>query len=210
MRTGSRLLIVDEQPLFVEGLRYLLARAAPQLECTGVDTPHRALERLVAPDAPTLVIADHALGGTARGLALLERIGVCRPPIARALLSAVDDAALCMQARRAGLDGYLTRRLDAGQWLVALRALLAGDRYYVCAPTSSTTLNDRQLSVLRLASTGLCNRRIAEQLHLSERTVKCHLKESFQRLSSSSRTEAVAKASALGLIPPPDHQAIGA
>jgi DNA-binding NarL/FixJ family response regulator len=62
------------------------------------------------------------------------------------------------------------------------------------------TLNERQVSVLQLASAGLGNRQIARQLHVTERTVKYHLSESFLRLASSCRTEAVAKAAAMGLI----------
>lgn len=207
MQTQARLLVVDDQPLYLEGLRSLLARAAPHLAFTGVRTPGAAMERLGSTDGPLLVIVDQRLAGTALGMALMEQLDNVRLQVMRVLLSGVEDPGLCRQARRAGYRGYLTRRMDAAEWLDALQVILAGGYYFAASAPAPAALNDRQLSVLQLASSGLGNREIAARLHLTERTVKYHLSETFLRLSSSTRTEAVAKAAALGLISLPDHQA---
>ena len=207
MQTQARLLVVDDQPLYLEGLRSLLARAAPHLTCTAVRTPSAAMERIGTMDGPLLVIVDHRLAATAAGSAFMEHLGSGRLQAMRALLSGVEDPGLCRQARRAGYRGYLTRRMDAAEWLDALQVILAGGHYFAATAPAPAALNDRQLSVLQLASVGLGNREIARKLHLTERTVKYHLSETFVRLSSATRTEAVAKAAALGLISLTDHQA---
>lgn len=207
MQTQARLLVVDDQPLYLEGLRALLARAAPHLPFTAVRTPSAAMERLGTMDGPLLVIIDHRLAATALGAAFLEQLCNARPRALRALLSGIEDAGLCRQARRAGYRGYLTRRMDDAEWMDAVQVILAGGYYFAASAPAPAALNDRQLSVLQLASSGLGNREIAARLHLTERTVKYHLSETFVRLSTSSRTEAVAKAAALGLISLPDHQA---
>jgi two-component system competent response regulator ComA len=95
--------------------------------------------------------------------------------------------------------------MDAREWLHAIGTVLEGRRNIPVSPGAPAALSDRQISVLQLAAIGLGNRQIAEKLHLTERTVKYHMTGSFQRLTCASRTEAVARAAALGLITLPVH-----
>jgi DNA-binding NarL/FixJ family response regulator len=206
MQHHATLMVVVDEPLFVDGLKLLLARFAPAIQCIAVPAPAHALEQLQAKATPHLLIADHQLPEGVNGLVWLQHAAVLRPGMRCALMSSAIDPVLALQAQRIGLAGYLSKTMEPQQLLQALNAMLAEQCCFV-EPASmterrpaSTSLNERQISVLQLASVGLGNRQIAARLHLTERTVKYHLRETFLRLSSSCRTEAVAKAAALGLI----------
>jgi DNA-binding NarL/FixJ family response regulator len=193
-------MIVADHPLYIEGFQSLLARHAPAMRCTAARTPTQAMDRLKAADCLDLVIVDYQLAGATNGLSLLQKIGASRPAIARVLMSSADDSTLSLQAQRAGLAGYLSKCMEPAEWVRALEVILGGGRCFAAPVPGVASLNERQVTVLQLASVGLCNRQIASRLHLTERTVKYHFSESFRRLATSSRTEAVAKAAALGLI----------
>jgi DNA-binding NarL/FixJ family response regulator len=200
MRAHANLMIVADHPLYIEGFQSLLARHAPTLRCTAARTAAQAMERLKTADGLDLVIADYQLAGTVNGLSLLHKIGASRPSIARVLISNAEDATLSLQARQAGFAGYLSKCMEPAEWVQALEVILGGGHCFAAPVPGVAALNERQVTVLQLASVGLCNRQIASRLHLTERTVKYHFSESFRRLATSSRTEAVAKAAALGLI----------
>jgi DNA-binding NarL/FixJ family response regulator len=201
MPVHANLMIVADHPLYIEGFQSLLARRAPTLHCTAARTPAQAMDRLDAAGGIDLVIADYQLAGAMNGLSLLQKLGASRPAIARVLMSSRDDSTLSQQAQRAGLAGYLSKCSEPAEWMKALEVILGGGRCFSAPVPGLASLNERQVTVLQLASAGLCNRQIASKLHLTERTVKYHFSESFRRLATSSRTEAVAKAAALGLIP---------
>jgi DNA-binding NarL/FixJ family response regulator len=200
MRVHAHLMIVADHPLYIEGFQSLLARHAPALRCMAARTPAQAMDRLKAADCPDLVVADSQLAGAMNGLSLLQKIGASRPAIARVLMSSAEDSTLSLQARHAGLAGYLSHSMEPAEWIQALEDILRGRQCFAAQAPGIASLNERQVTVLQLASVGLCNRQIASRLHLTERTVKYHFSESFRRLATSSRTEAVAKAAALGLI----------
>jgi DNA-binding NarL/FixJ family response regulator len=193
-------MIVADHPLYIEGFQSLLARHAPAMRCTAARTPAQAIDRLKGFDRLDLVVADYQLAGTMNGLSLLQKIGETQPAIARVLMSSAEDSTLSLQAQRAGLVGYLSKGMEPAEWMQALEDILSGRQCFAAQAADVASLNERQVTVLQLASVGLCNRQIASRLHLTERTVKYHFSESFRRLAASSRTEAVAKAAAMGLI----------
>jgi DNA-binding NarL/FixJ family response regulator len=200
MRVHAHLMIVADHPLYIEGFQSVLARHAPAMRCSAARTPAQAMDRLKAADCPDLVVVDYQLFGAMNGLTLLQKIGASRPGIARVLMSSAEESTLSLQARRASLSGFLSHSMEPVQWVQALEDILRGGQFFAAQAPDVASLNERQVTVLQLASVGLCNRQIASRLHLTERTVKYHFSESFRRLATSSRTEAVAKAAALGLI----------
>jgi two-component system, NarL family, nitrate/nitrite response regulator NarL len=210
MQIHANLLIVADHPLYIEGFQSMLARRAPSLRCTAARTPAQATERLRAANSLALVIADYQLAGPINGLSLLQQIGARRPALPRVLMTNGEDAGLSLQARRAGLAGCVSKSMEPADWVQALEVILSGGYCFAAPAQACSTLNERQITVLQLASVGLGTRQIAHKLHLTERTVKYHLSESFRRLATSTRTEAVAKAAALGLINLSAHQSLSA
>ena len=208
MQRHITLMIVIDEPLYRDGLAALLAGGTHDVRCVAARTPAHALALLRADSTPHWLVAHHELAGGLTKLSWLQQIGVEWPTIQRVLLTAVEDPALAQWCRCNGLAGYFCKTMEPERWLQALDAVRHGGRYFVESGTQNSSgqyratapLNERQITVLQLVSVGYGNRQIAEKLHLTERTVKYHLSETYQRLASSSRTEAVAKAAALGLI----------
>lgn len=197
---SARLLIVDDHPLYGDGLVHLLARGAPQLRCTLARDATQALDLLARGDGIDLVIADQRLPGTLDGLALLEAVGRLRPTAARVLISGQDDPRLPRDARRLGLMGFLPKALDAQVWLDALQSILDGEPWFADTQGAggANALTTRQAAILAQVAHGRANKAIARDLGVSERTVKYHLAEAYARLGVSGRAQAVARAAAMG------------
>jgi len=199
---AARLLLVEDHPLYRDGLLGLLQRRAPQLQCRTAASGAEALRQLQGHADIDLVLADLHLPGELDGLALLARIGEAFPTVARVLVSGSDDPHLPAQARRAGLMGYLPKAMEPALWEQALARLLGGDPWFphegTAAPAPGPT--GRQAVILSRLAAGLSNKAIAGELGITERTVKYHLGEIYGRLGAANRAEAVARASARGWI----------
>ncbi len=202
MLPPARLLIVDDHPLYREGVLALLQRHAPALRCRTADHAHMALAVLAADPDIDLVLADHHLPGPMDGLALLAEVGRRHPTAARVLASGSDDPALPQHARRFALMGYLPKALEPHLWLTALARILDGEPWFPPLPAGEAEagLTERQAWILERVAAGTLGRAIADELGVTERTVKYHLAEVFARLGVATRAEAVARAGARGWI----------
>lgn len=200
MLPTAHVLIVEDHPLYLDGLLSLLQRAAPQLRCRAVGRADAALAHLRARPETDLVLSDHHLPGPMDGLALLAQVGQDHPTAARVLVSGTDDPQLPQHARRAGLMGYLPKAMEPRLWVEALGRILQGDPWFPPAVTEEPGLTPRQALILERLAQGQGSKAIAEELGITERTIKYHVGEVFARLHASSRAEAVARASARGWI----------
>jgi DNA-binding NarL/FixJ family response regulator len=196
----ARLLVVEDHPLYREGLMGLLQRNAPQLQCRAADSADDALRLLHAHDDIDLVLCDLCLPGGMDGLQLLVQVGREFPTAARVLVSGSDDAHLPAQARGAGLMGYLPKALSPSAWMDALGAILAGDGWFPPSAGGEPAPTPRQQAVLQFLAEGLGNKEIARRLDITPRTVKYHLTSIYGALMASNRAEAVARAAKRGWI----------
>lgn len=197
----AEVLIVEDHPLYSDGVVSLLARHAPQVRCQVAADAPSALGALMQNGGVDLVLADHRLPGVMDGLALLEQVVRMYPTAGRVLMSGSDDAQLAARARAIGAMGYLPKSLEPSAWIAALRSVLAGEPWF--PPHSADAaggLTPRQRRILERIACGQTNKLIARELGITERTIKYHLAEIFERLGASSRAEAVARASAQGWI----------
>ena len=210
-----QVLLVDDHPLFHEGLASAFARLAPDLSIVSADSAEAGLE--VLRDSPSIELAliDLILP-TMDGLAALALYAAEFPHIPRLLISGKDDPAIIAQARDAGASGFLRKSLPLEQLLKALRDVLDGGAYFdlrtpVPSPLvrgadsgaerdPSGDLTLRQLEVLKLLGDGRSNKEISTELAIADRTVRAHLTELFRTLGVSSRTQAVLAAQKLGLL----------
>lgn len=205
MLPNACLLIVEDHPLYREGVLALLQRHAPALRCRTAASADEALAMLQRQTDIDLVLADQHLPGALDGLALLQAVGRQWPTVARVLTSGSEDAALAGHARRAGLMGYLPKALDPVPWLAALATILSGEPYFPSPPAGDAAgaappLTPRQADILERVAAGQASKAIAAELDVTERTVKYHLAEVFARLDATTRAEAVARAGARGWI----------
>jgi two-component system, NarL family, nitrate/nitrite response regulator NarL len=198
----ARLLLVEDHPLYRDGLLAMLRREAGALRCHAVERADSALALLRSQPDIDLVLADHHLPGAMDGMALLEQVGREFPTAARVLVSGSNDAHLAAHARRMGCMGFIPKALEPLPWIAALARILDGEPWFppTSAPSAEAGITPRQALILERYATGHSSRDIAAELGITERTVKYHLQEVYARLDAGNRAEAVARASARGWI----------
>ena len=193
-------LLVDDHPLFREGFVAAVRQKLPNLvfDVAGSMAQARSRAQLQTPD---LILSDWRLPD-GDGLDLLAEMGVLYPSSARVLLSGADDPRLPQRARAAGLIGYIPKTLEPALLTLAMQRILAGERFYPdgAATRATSVLTARQQDIVALVARGLSNKEIGRSLDIAERTVKDHVSLIFGRLGAVNRADAIARASARGLI----------
>ena len=131
-----------------------------------------------------------------------------RDPGARVIvLTTYDTDDEISRALRAGAKAYVLKDISADALVACIRDVLAGKTYLAPAAAAKLAegvtrvqLTPRELSALRLMADGKANKEIAQELGISDRTVKTHLGHLFEKLGVTSRTEAVKVATRRGLV----------
>jgi DNA-binding NarL/FixJ family response regulator len=193
----SRVFVVDDHPIVRSGLAQLINREPDLSVCGDAEEMHAAL-RAIDALKPDILIVDISLKGP-DGLDLLKNIRSRDPHLPILILSMHDESIYAERALRAGANGYIMKQEATERVLVALRRILNREIYvsdrvanrmlmqFVGGAAAShgnrspvEDLSDRELEVLRLMGEGHTTKHIAEDLHLSVKTVEtyqCHLKE---------------------------------
>ncbi|HEY6520813.1 MAG TPA: response regulator transcription factor [Roseiarcus sp.] len=202
--TAFRVLIADDHPLMVGGLRQAVLAATPDAEIAvahDFDSMVVALEAL--PDTD-LVLLDLTMPGV-RGFSGLLFLRSERPSIPVIVVSGNAERAVirhCMEFGAAGfipktssldtMRGAITQVLDGGRWTPAdfdPSPVPNGESSAMARRLASLT--PQQIRVLMMLSQGLLNKQIAYELGVSEATVKAHVSAILQKLGVESRTQAV-------------------
>ncbi len=202
--------MVDDHPLFADGLRLLLQQA---LGATIVDvqTVADALERLAEEDSLDVVLTDLFLPDD-DGLDLLEAMRLRSVFVPVVVVSASKSAADVLRVFERGALGYVPKSSPSDEIVAALTAVSRGERYVAAelreaiedlgaeAARVHAALTPRQLQTLRLLGEGLSNKEIAAALEVTPSTVKAHLGVVFHALQVDSRLQCVQVARELGLV----------
>jgi DNA-binding NarL/FixJ family response regulator len=198
-----RIFLVDDHPLVREGLTQLIEQESDLCVCAEAEDAAQAYAGILRCE-PDAVVVDLSLQGDS-GLELIKRLQSLpkAPPVL--VLSMHDEAFYADRALRAGALGYVMKRETSGKVIGALRQILSG-RMYVSpaiaartaekflgtlaagAPSPVASLTDRELDVFRRIGLGQENRRIAEELHLSLKTVQTHCAHIKEKLGLENAT----------------------
>lgn len=164
--------------------------------------------RLVNELKPDVVIMDIAMPKL-NGIEATRQIKLSNPRTGVLILSAYDDDEYVFALLKAGAAGYLLKSVSGDELIRAVKAINKGEPVlapsiamkvmnYFKLPEKVPTmeadaehLSGREIDVIRLAAKGLTNKEIADNLHLSYRTIEGHLRDIFNKLGVGSRTEAV-------------------
>jgi two-component system nitrate/nitrite response regulator NarL len=206
-----RLLVVAADPLARAGLATLLSGQAG-VQIVGQVDAGQMLPAEIDIYRPELIVWD--LGWDPAGsLALLEELAGEQELDEIPVLALIPDEEPAGLAWSAGARGLLFRDVTAPRLLAAIQALaqdLAAVEPALMAglmisasfdePVPAEDLTPRELEVLQLLAEGLANRAIAQELDISEHTVKFHVNAIMGKLGAQSRTAAVVRATRLGLI----------
>ncbi|MDQ3964451.1 MAG: response regulator transcription factor [Actinomycetota bacterium] len=204
-----RILIAEDHTLVAEGLEVMLSMA-DELELVGVvETGDAALEHTLA-GAVDVVLMDVKLGEGTDGIMATRRIKELAPQTKVLILTMFTDPGTVAEAVKAGADGYLSKSSSRDAVLQAIRDVAAGKSvldpsvtqgvFGTISGSDRDVLSERELSVLKELTHGRSTREVADALHLSEETIKTHLKRIFKKLGVRDRAEAVAEAFRRGIV----------
>ena len=213
-----KILIVDDQALFREGLRTLL-NVQPEFEVVGEASNGEEALRIAAMVKPMVILMDLRMP-VLDGVRATERMREILPDSRVIALTTFDDEDLVFDGLRAGAIGYLLKDVSSEKLFEAIRAAARGEYFLLPSITAkviaefsrlprpslvkggemSESLSPREMEILRLVATGVSNKEIAEYLVISEGTVKNHLSSILSKLSVKDRLQAVLKAREFGIL----------
>src|SRR6202008_3449823 len=189
-----KVFLVDDHPIVRQGLALFIDREPDLMVCGEADGATASLQA-IREAAPDFVVLDISLDGP-DGLELLKTLRVRSPTLPVLVLSMHDESVYAERALRAGANGYIMKQEATDRVLTAIRHILGGDVYlsdrltkrmlqqFVNGSISPrdplAKLSDRELEVYRLIGAGHGTRQIADELHVSTKTVEsyqAHIKE---------------------------------
>jgi DNA-binding NarL/FixJ family response regulator len=214
--TAIRILLVDDQALFREGLRTLLS-VQPELEVVGEAANGEEAIRLSAELQPDVVLMDLQMP-VLDGPAATRQLKARMPGVKVIVLTTFDDDESVFEGLRAGAVGYLLKDTPSAKLVEAIRMAARGESFLEPSVAAKVVaefarlsprpaggalpdpLSEREIEVLRMIADGASNREIAAGLVIAEGTVKNHITSILAKLDSTDRTEAAVKAKRLGII----------
>ena len=191
--------VIDDHPLLREAVVMLLRRLRSTTEVVELERMATVSKAIAEHGVPELVCLDLKLPDT-HGVSGVREVRQMLPDTSLIVLSASPAADYEDLAREAGADAYVEKSAGAAQIAKVLREFLVEEIENENAPTLPDKLSKRRKQLLLMLDRGLSNRDIAEQLQISEHTVKVHLWRLFRRLNVKSRSQASHFARSAGLL----------
>ena len=193
-----RVLIADDHKIVRDGLRRILA-ATSEIEVAAEAADGDQALALVKANNYDLALLDLSMPGLS-GLDLIKRLKLERPKLRILVLSMHGEQQYAARALKAGASGYLNKDSASEQLVGAIRKIAAGGVHISEAAAASLVasekqphraLSDREFQVMRLLVEGRGPTEIAEQLHLSVKTVSTHKTRILEKLGLGSTAELV-------------------
>ncbi len=199
---GIRVMIVDDHPIWRDALeRDLTAAGYDVVGAVGDGESALRIAPAVHPDVVLMDLQLPGLSGVQAAAALVER----DPGVRILMFSASGEDAHVLAAVEVGARGYLVKSARTPELLDAVRRTAAGEATFSPGlaalvlgeyrriardePATTTLLTEREIEILRMVSTGLAARQIAERLVVSHRTVQNHIQNTLRKLQLHNRVE---------------------
>lgn len=209
----NKIVIIDDHQLFLYGLKLTLENE--DYLVTTFDSPIKALSEIKTIN-PDLILLDLGMSEMS-GIKVVEALFKDKIIIPVVILSASENYCDIYQVLQTGAMGFIPKSLSPQELIEALNNVLAGDLFipdHIMTEMESIAaleekclqefqLSNRQIQILRLLQDGKKNREIAEELCISQDTVKFHQRGLYHALEvsgESSRSQAVEKAISIGLL----------
>jgi DNA-binding NarL/FixJ family response regulator len=210
-----RILIADDHAVVRKGLVMVL-RLEPGFEVVGEAGDGEQVLELAKKLHPDLVLLDRMMP-TMGGLETAVALRALKPEIKVLILTGADLDSGVYDLLAAGVDGYVLKDIDPQGLKRAIRAVASGEAYLhplvarmvlnrmgkASKEGLRSPLTPREMEVLQWLASPLTYRQVAEQLHVSEETVRSHAKHILDKLGQPNRAQAVLAAMRLGLVEGP-------
>lgn len=203
----TRVLIADDHPLVLAGIRRTLERSE-EIEVVGEAASGSQVLAMIERRAPEVVLLDLHMPGVA-GTELIAEIRSSHPETKTLILSAAEDRASIDAALSAGASAYIVKSVQPADLSSIIRQVASGVVFHApsrggaAAPTQPDAeeplLTEREQTVLEAVAAGLTTSAISGQLWVSEHTVKFHLTNIYRKIGVSNRAGAVRYALEHGL-----------
>jgi len=200
-----RLLLVDDHPVFLEGLAEALSRQA-DFVIAGMVTSSAEAVACCQRAQPDLVLLDLAMRSL-DGLAVLKQLRQLEPSPRVLMLTSSDDAADALAALDAGANGYITKAARYDELVEAIREAAAGGRPIgemiarrLANRDGHQPLTPRELEVLGLLAEGLTYEAIGERLGIAKRTARAHVVAIQEKFDAANNAQVVARGYERGLL----------
>jgi DNA-binding NarL/FixJ family response regulator len=200
-----KVFLIDDHPIVRQGLALFIDREPDLVVCGEADGAAPALQA-IRDSMPDFVVLDISLDGP-DGLELLKTLRAKYPSLPVLVLSMHDELNYGERALRAGANGYIMKQEATEKVLTAIRHILRGDVYLserltkrmlrqfangaISTRDPLATLSDRELEVYRLIGAGHGTRQIADELHVSTKTVESYQAHIKEKLSLRNARELV-------------------
>lgn len=210
-----RVLITDDQTLFRSGLAKLL-EADKRIEVVGEAGDGEEAIEMVDSVSPDVVLMDLKMPNL-DGVEATARITAAHPAVKVLVLTTFDADNHFIQALKAGASGYVLKDSEPDAIVSSILAVVSGERVMATAVanrvldmlTGTVTpkefydgLTPREIEILKLLAAGMANKQIAYKLKISEKTVRNHVSNTYEKLGIYDRSQAVLYAVRKGLVEP--------
>ncbi|MGN7470392.1 response regulator [Brevibacillus sp. SAFN-007a] len=216
-----RVVLVDDQTMIRQGLGYVI-QMQPDMEVVGEASDGEEAVELVGKIAPDVVLMDVQMPKKS-GIEATREIMSRHPAVKVLILTTFDNHNYVVEGIRAGAVGYMLKDADSQEMLDLIRRASQGEALFhtvtaakalaealqvqrsltdhsSAPPALLDELTDRELDVLQQIAYGYRNDQIAQNLFISEGTVKTHVHRILQKMGVEDRTQAVAKALRLNIV----------
>jgi len=215
MSDAIRILVVDDHPLFREGIVHSL-NSAEDIQVVGQASDGREAVQKARELLPDIVLLDVTMRPMG-GLEALKQISAELPICKVIMLTVMEDEDTLLTALKSGARGYVLKGISAQDLAQVVRSIYAGEVYvspsmaaslliemaagpsHASAPTVDG-LNERERDILELVAKGLTNKQIGTTLHLAEKTVKHYMTNILQKLQVNNRVQAALIATQRGFL----------
>ncbi|QTP57955.1 response regulator transcription factor [Billgrantia antri] len=190
MERSIRVLLADDHPLVLEGLRYRL-EAQPGIDLVGVASSGQELLTLAQELRPDVVVTDITMPGIS-GLEACKILQETCPGIRVLVLTMHDNEEYIRRAVACGAAGYVLKDASAEEMVFALREVASGRSHFgssvsrVLLEEKEGRLTQRETDILKLMFEGMSSRDIGEALAISTRTVESHRSNIYRKLNTNS------------------------
>ncbi len=208
MYVANKIIIADDHPLFRDALHHAIQQSFGDIKVIDADS-FSSLQRVIRHhDDGDLIMLDLHMPG-AVGFSALSYLGLQCPQIPVTMISASEDVETIARAMEFGAAGFIPKSSQISRIVEAIEQVLAGEVWLpkgmaeqisdVARDSSDfidrlATLTPKQFRILMMLTDGRLNKQIADEVCVSEATIKAHLTEIFKKLGVSNRTQAAAVA----------------